>query len=66
MHKQLGTIGAIRRELQGKNCPSCGGNTYRLVLRADTPSQTGTLFARCSQCERPRKLTEAIGRMLWM
>ena len=60
MQKQMGKIGAIRRELQGKACPSCGGNTYRLVLRAETNPQTGTLFARCAQCQKLRKLDKAI------
>ena len=66
MQKQMGKIGAIRRELQGRACPSCGGHTYRLVLRAETHPHTGTLFARCAQCQRPRKLDKAVSRILWM
>ena len=33
MHKQIGKIGAIRRELDGKACLFCEGQTYQLVLR---------------------------------
>jgi hypothetical protein len=28
--------------------------------------QAGGLFARCSQCQRPRGLDEDIGQILWM
>ena len=31
MHKQIGKIGAIRRELDGKACPFCEGHKYQLV-----------------------------------
>ena len=39
MHKQIGKIGAIRRELEGKACPFCGGHTYQLVLRGNMPPE---------------------------
>jgi hypothetical protein len=66
MHKQIGKIGAIRRELEGDACPFCGGHKYQLVLRGNMRPQTGGLFARCSQCQRPRGLDEDLGRILWM
>jgi ssDNA-binding Zn-finger/Zn-ribbon topoisomerase 1 len=66
MHKQIGKIGAIRRELEGKACPSCGSQKYQLVLRRNMHPQAGGLFARCSQCQRPRGLNEDLGRLLWM
>lgn len=66
IHKQLSKIGAIRRELEGKACPFCGGHTYQLVLRANMPPQGGGLFARCSQCQRPRALDKAFNPILWM
>ena len=66
MHKQIGKIGTIRRELDGKACLFCGGHKYQLVLRGNMQSQTGGLFARCSQCKRPRGLDEDLGRILWM
>jgi hypothetical protein len=66
MHKQIGKIGTIRRELEGKACPFCGGHKYQLVLRANMQPQAGGLFARCSQCQRPRGLDEALSRILWM
>ena len=34
MHRQVGKIGVIRRELRGRACPFCGGCKYQLVLRA--------------------------------
>jgi hypothetical protein len=66
MHKQIGKIGAIHRELDGKACLSCGNHKYQLVLRANMHPQAGGLFARCSQCQRPRELNEDLGRLLWM
>ena len=41
MHKQIGKIGAIRREIDGNACPFCGGHKYQLVLRGNTQPQTG-------------------------
>lgn len=66
MQKQMGKIGTIRRELEGKACPFCGGHTYQLVLRENMQPESGELFARCSQCQRPRGLDESLGRILWM
>ena len=45
MHKQIGKIGAIRRELDGKACPFCGGHKYQLVLRGNMHPEAGGLFA---------------------
>ena len=66
MHKQVGRIGAVRRELHGKACPFCGGQKYQLVLRAHTLPSTDGLFARCSQCQRTKEVDEDLGRILWM
>ena len=40
MHKQIGKIGAIRRELDGRACPFCGGHKYQLVLRGNMQSRS--------------------------
>jgi hypothetical protein len=66
MQKQIGKIGAIRREVRGKPCPFCGGHKYQLVLRATCTSENSGLFARCSQCQRPRSFDEDFGKVLWM
>jgi len=66
MNKQIGKIGAIRRELDGKPCPFCGGHKYQLLLRGSMQPQAGGLFARCSLCQRPRGIDEDLGRILWM
>jgi len=66
MHKQKGKIGNIRRILEGKACPFCQGHQYQLILRGDMALHAGGLFARCSQCQRPRELDKDIGRILWM
>ncbi len=66
MQKQIGKIGAIRRELRGKACPFCGGHKYQLVLRCNPAPESGSLFARCSRCHRPKELDEDLGRILWM
>jgi hypothetical protein len=65
MQKQIGKIGAIRRELDGKACPFCGGHKYQLVLRGNMPPQAGELFARCSQCQRICGPDEGLDRILW-
>lgn len=64
MQKQMRKIKTIPRELQGNACPFCGGHTYQLVLRADTRPGTGTLFARCAQCQCPRRVDEALTQLL--
>ncbi|MCC2642064.1 MAG: hypothetical protein K0S45_2477 [Nitrospira sp.] len=67
MHKQIGRIGLVRRELRGKACPFCGGHTYQLVLRSHTPANVESgLFARCSQCHRAKEVDDELGRILWM
>jgi hypothetical protein len=66
MHKQVGRIGTVRRELQGKACPFCGGHKYQLVLRSQTSPGTDGLFARCSHCQHAKELDEELGRILWM
>jgi hypothetical protein len=66
MHKQLGKITTVRREVRGKACSFCGGHTYQLVLRAPGSEEESTLFARCSQCHRPRSVDENFGTILWM
>ncbi len=66
MHKQIGKIGAIRRELDGSACPFCGGHKYQLVLRGNLQHKSDELSARCTQCQRSRGLDEDLGRILWM
>jgi hypothetical protein len=66
MFKQEGKIGAIRRNVHGKACSCCGSRNYQLVLRSVKQSQVGKLFARCTQCQRPREIDEDFGRILWM
>ena len=66
MHKQLGRVGTVRREIQGKACSFCGGYTYQLVLRASGLEEESRLFARCSQCHHPRSVDDSFGTVLWM
>ncbi len=61
MHTPIGKIDAIRRELAGKACSSCGSETYHLVLRPDVESQPERIFAQCSQCQRARRADENLG-----
>lgn len=58
MNQPIGKIDAIRRELEGKACPSCGSEKYHLILRPDVKSQPGGIFAQCSQCQRARGVDE--------
>ena len=66
MHKQLGKIGAIRREVHGRPCPFCGGHTYQLVLRTASTTDEAGILARCSHCHHPRRFDDDFGRILWM
>ena len=66
MQKQVGKVGAIRRNVHGKACSCCGNRTYQLVLRTDKTAQSGKLYARCTQCQRPRDIDEDLVRILWM
>lgn len=66
MQKQLGKVGAIRREVHGKACQFCGGRTYQLILRASNTSDHAGLSARCTHCHRARGLDEDLGKILWM
>ena len=61
MNEHSGKIDAIRRELDGKACPLCGGDKYHLILRPDVESQPGGIYARCSQCQRTRVVDEDLG-----
>lgn len=61
MNEHGGKIDAIRRELDGKACPFCGGDTYHLILRPDVESQPGGIYARYSQCQRTRVVDEDLG-----
>ncbi len=53
-----GRIGTIRKELDGKVCPSCSWKRYQIVLRCGVEFQKGGLFAQCSRCHAPRDLEE--------
>ena len=66
MHRQLGKIGSIRRQLKGKACPFCGGYKYQLILRATSPSDDSRIFARCIRCQHLKELDDDLGRILWM
>lgn len=66
MHKQLGKVGAIRREVDGKACHFCGAHTYQLILRADCLPEGPELFARCTRCQQQRALDDDFGTILWM
>jgi len=66
MQKQVGKVGAIRREVRGKACTSCGGHTYQIVLRSSLASEDTNLFARCTKCQQPRGIDKGFGEILWM
>jgi hypothetical protein len=66
MQKQLGKVGAIRREVHGKACQFCGGRTYQLILRGASTLGRADLSARCTHCQRARSLDEDLGKILWM
>lgn len=66
MQKQIGKVGAIRREVRGKACTSCGGHIYQIVLRASPTPENAKLFARCTQCQHPKGIDHDFGKILWM
>ena len=61
MNEHSEKIDATRRELDGKAGPLCGDDKYHLILRPDVESQPGGIYARCSQCQRPRGVDEDLG-----
>lgn len=65
MQKQLGKVGAIRREFEGKACPLCGGHSYQLVLRQHRPVQDSVL-AHCRTCQQPTGVHQQFGKVLWI
>ena len=66
MQKQEGKIGAIRTNVHGRACSSCGSRSYQLVLRSVNERDVVKLFARCRQCHSAREIDEDIGRILWI
>lgn len=66
MQKQTGKVGAIRREIRGKACTSCGGHTYHIVLRPSLTPEDAKLFARCTHCQQPRGIDNEFVKILWM
>ena len=66
MYKQVGKVGTIRREVLGKACRFCGGRTYQLIIKLTGVKDSAGLSARCSHCQRSRKVSDDVGRILWM
>lgn len=66
MQKQIGKIGAIRREIRGNACTFCGGHIYQIVLRSSLTPEGATLLARCTHCHHPRGIDKDFGKVLWM
>jgi hypothetical protein len=61
----FGKVGASRREIAGKACRFCGGRTYLLNLQGGASDSTG-LSAKCTHCQRSRKLDGELKRILWV
>lgn len=66
MQKQFGKVGAIRREVTGKACASCGGHLYQLRLTPAIEPGTVKLQAYCVQCHRQNRIGDKLGDILWM
>ena len=64
-NRQLGKIGFVRRQLVGKACSACGGRTYQLTFHGGA-SPVGCLAARCTHCQKARRLGHDLGRVLWI
>jgi hypothetical protein len=64
-NRQLGKIGLVRRELVGKACRACGGRTYQLTFNGGG-APVECLTARCTHCQKPRRLDNDLGRVLWI
>ncbi len=54
-----GRIGTIRKELEGKACPSCGWHRYHVILKCGVEIRRETLYVQCSQCFTRRDIQEA-------
>lgn len=64
-NRQLGRIGLVRRQLVGKACTACGGRTYQLTFNGET-TPIACLAARCTHCQKSRRLGEDLGRVFWV
>lgn len=66
MQKQVGKIGAIRRNITGKACTACGSQQYQLRLTPATTPGKVTLRAQCCQCAKRQRLTSSLNQIVWM
>ena len=64
-NRQLGKIGLVRRELVGKACSGCGGRTYQLTFNGGA-APVECLAARCTHCQKARRLGKDLGRVMWI
>ncbi len=66
MEKPGDTTGPIPKDIHGKACPFCGGNTYQLVLRGASVADASSLFVRCRRCSHPGNLDAEFKSALWI
>lgn len=66
MAKSGDTAGPISKEIHGKACPFCGGDTYQLILRGASVSDPSSLFVRCCQCSQPGNVDAEFKSTLWI
>lgn len=60
------TAGPISKEIHGKACPFCGGNTYQLILRGASVTDASSLFVRCCRCSQPGNVDAEFKSTLWI
>jgi len=66
MQKQIGKVGTIRRNVDGKACAFCGCHQYQLRLPPAAKPGIVKLHAYCVQCHRQQAIGNNLSDILWM
>ena len=60
---EVGKIGKVWRELEGKPCAACGWLRYYIEFRVKARQEEGGLVAVCSRCHGPREVERSLTKL---
>ena len=60
---ELGKIGNVWRQVEGKPCTTCGWLRYYIEFRVKARQEEGGLVAVCSRCHRQREVERNIAKL---
>jgi hypothetical protein len=66
MRRQLGKVGAIRRDIEGDACPVCRGQVYQLILQPHALLNRHRLVARCRTCLQATPINPRTLPIIWV